>query len=114
MYASSNSRVDVGATHSVASSTALNIPITLAYRFGNPKAFDLFMQGGIRYGYILSAKYNGNSMLDQMDRSSFSGIVRAAAGYASIRFFVEYGFPFGSGDGVWSIGLSYGFKDKSF
>lgn len=113
-YASSNSKVDIGTTHAVVSISALNIPITLGYRFGNPEEFDLFLQGGIRYGFLLSAKYNGDSMLSQMDRSSFSGIVRAAAGYASIRFFVEYGFPFGSGDGVWSIGLSYGFKDKSF
>lgn len=112
-YAYSNAKISYGNTNTVYSTSLLNVPLTLGYRIGNPEKFDIFLQGGVRYGYVLSAKMGSNSVLDGMDRSGFGGLARVSVGYASIRFFGEYGFPFGDGDGVWSIGVVFGFSDKA-
>lgn len=90
--------------------TSLNVPVTMAYHINlsNTTDWNILVQAGVRYNYLLSVKVGNNSMIDGMDRSSFNGLIRLGVG-RGLKIFGEYAFPFGNGNGVWSVGFCASF-----
>ena len=84
----------------------LRVPATLGYIIGDPDSFHIALHVGPMWSYILSVDMDGTDV-DDMDRSSFSGLAKITMGYKYFSLCAEYVFPFESGsDGTWLIGIS--------
>ncbi len=100
----------LGKTQSLSSMT-LSVPLSMAYFLDLGESLShwkIMLQGGARFNYLLSSEIGNESVLDDNDRTGFNGLVRFGIGKTAI-LYGEYAFPFGSGEGVWSIGLCSGF-----
>lgn len=90
----------------VGSIWTLRVPATLGYIIGDPDSFHIALHVGPMWSYILSVDMDGTDV-DDMDRSSFSGLAKITMGYKYFSLCAEYVFPFESGsDGTWLIGIS--------
>ncbi len=93
------------------SSMTLSVPLSMAYFLDLGESLSnwkLMIQAGARFNYLISSKIGDESILDDADRTGFNGLVRLGIGKTAI-LYGEYAFPFGNGEGVWSIGLCSGF-----
>lgn len=93
------------------SAWTLSVPLSMAYFLPLGESSDswrLMLQAGARFNYLISSKMGGESIVNDDNRTGFNGLVRLGIGKTAI-LYGEYAFPFGNGDGVWSIGLCTGF-----
>lgn len=85
----------------------LTFPLSLNLTLGDKDKFwNMKIQGGVNYNYILSMELGSDKMdLDGTDRSGFSGHIRCVL---FSLLFGEYNFPFGDGKGAFTFGLCFG------